>query len=154
MMSGMLLASALLSFQLDKIYAQLAFQVDITASVPPCTIDQNEDELNDELDCAASDGGAILTRINPPFDLGTFGTFDLDCEHSIEDDDEILEEEILFDHPLETTPAISCDLEGDDWNAWVTCHPPFTPPFTTRINSFDDCYGGLVPPNEIIDGPG
>jgi hypothetical protein len=146
-LSGILLSSALLSFQLDKIYAQSSpIAVDITASVPPCAIDLNEDKLPDELDCAASDNEATVTGLDPqPLNP----EFSLDCETHIEDDDEIPPDQ----NPGETDSlAASCSLDGDDWNANVSCFPPVDP-FTTGTNNLNDCFGSIFFFQEDLDIP-
>ena len=113
------IGSALLSFQLDKIYAQSADRdsppdhvtVDITASVPPCEITQD----GTRLDCAASDNGATLSGLDPPFD----SDFDFDCEVVVEE----------FGEPGFPPPlSYSCNLDfrspqlGDsNWDANVFC---------------------------------
>jgi hypothetical protein len=120
-MLGMLLGSALLTFQLDKIYAQSTdpnsppdnITVDISLS-PSCTGDQ------DHIDCLASDDGATLTGLDPPFD----SDFDLDCEiHS-------LGESIFIAPGVTIQPPLSysCNLDfrspelGDsNWDANVFC---------------------------------
>ena len=116
MMSGMIIPSALLSFHLEKIYAQSTdpnsppdnITVDISLS-PSCTGDQ------DHIDCLASDDGATLTGLDPPFD----SDFDLDCEVVVEE----------FGEPGFPPPlSYSCNLDfrspqlGDsNWDANVFC---------------------------------
>ena len=83
MMSGMLLASALLSFQLDKTYAQSTdpdahpehVTFDITIDNNNCVI-QGDGSRFTELTCTPS--GATTTTLNNPFD----SFFELDCDLS------------------------------------------------------------------------
>ena len=155
MVSGMIIASAFLSFQLDKIYAQAQDTfisdgiIEITASVPPCTIDLNEDELPDELDCAESDNGATATGLVPSNQELSFDEFSLDCEIHIEDDDEIPPDQ----NPAETgSLAYYCNLiSSNDWKAEVTCIPS-QDPLTTGTNHLQRCNGQVffeVPPEQV-----
>jgi hypothetical protein len=108
MMSGMLLASALLSFQLDKIYAQ---STDPNSPPEQVTFDISAsdscDFSPDSIDCAPSDGAT--TTLNPPFD----SNFDLACD--------------TFGTPASGISATclldfrSPELNGDDWEARVSC---------------------------------
>jgi len=100
MMSGMLLASALLSFQLDKIYAQewIEFSI-IGLNCPGADLNQ------DSIDCPATDRPSTTT-LDPPFD----SNYDLSCERNND------------------WTSANCNLDfrsprlgGEDWDADVSC---------------------------------
>jgi hypothetical protein len=127
MMSGMLLASALISFQLDKIYAQstdpngppqhVEFDILITED---CDIIPQDDDI----DCLPIDGAT--TTLDPPFD----SDFALGCSPN----------------PAGRNPFCGLDFEspqlgGDDWDAKVFCEEAITNPDLTL--SLSDCTGTL-----------
>jgi hypothetical protein len=120
MMSGMLV-SALLSFQLDKIYAQSTDpnsppeQVTLGILAPdPCTFSQ------DSIDCAPSDGAT--TTLNPPFD----SDFDLACD-------------IFGTSASCLLDFRSPQLSGNDWDASVSCSDVDV----SEIISITGCSGTL-----------
>jgi hypothetical protein len=108
MMSGMLLASVLLSFQLDKIYAQSTdpdsppqhVNFDILTT-EDCTFIPQDDDI----DCIPINGAT--TTLDPPFDSDFF----LNCN--------------LINQPPQNAfcnlDFRSPQLGGDDWEATVNC---------------------------------
>jgi hypothetical protein len=129
MVSGMLLASALSSNQLDKIYAQST-----DPNAPPQHVEfdilTTEDCIfipqDDDIDCIPINGAT--TTLDPPFDSDFFLSCDLNNQPP--------------QNAFCNLDFLSPQLGGDDWDAKVNCEEVTTiiPDLTFSLS---DCTGTL-----------